>query len=1285
MTTRKGKWDRSRKAHHIRATKPFGDFDKDNVPNLLDCQPFNPYEHGFWGDVWGAVKQRIVAPIYQRVYQPHVAPHVQRVRTGISTMQTTAQQYAREYTPSISYERAAKRRRVVIEKLKKVKKRIPEKKVIARTIIRTTPKGIIATEAIKHIPKIRKGITAIRATRAIGRPTITRTPRTAGITPKPVSVSVAPGQMGLLMGAEATLSFWRQKAEEIKKLPSAIRTVFESQKKTSPRYIATGIAKEKVLSPLQKGYEIGTGKYIEEEQKALTEAETARIKAGTGLATELGFESRESMRAQMEEAGRLYEDPSITKYYGATRGVSEAYTPEVEAWYGRVEAYQKIPTPTEAQYRALMKTKPSGVAAFETVHTSFIGEYSTTPDIVTQYEELSKPFLTGTGKLKPSVGAYITLSGAEEAAYFALQAKEAKVKEEWAPDYPKGYKPFLYPTMEAGAWATKRIMKHVEKIPETGLWRVPRGVSEFVATLPEWAGSIPPSAELMVTKTPTTVASIPLGLGLLGGAMAKEAAERPVVFGSKMAAMVALPYVGKKISPIRYTKLQIPTGKGQIKTRFTFKGDIPPEVLKWQEMGVWGTGLGKVEPTRIPFLQKQTYMVPEAVTYKGLYFRAPTRATTPYLGKHFLVGRVRGSPGTIRGWQVGHPKFELPVSYRVFTPVEAAATLPSMKASLRVEQQQLMTEMLYLQRRLGGRRGIVKPLKIKETELFEGAPEGFLRDVSTYMRKYRRDMVVYGSEAKAAQIARLKGERGGISPADIDVEIRTLAARMQEGIVLPKTLQSEYTLGRLGIPTWKSGFIKRLGEKTPGLTPDKMAADLAAITKKHFGKESVQISYKPQWQMYSVEKIVGWKKTPLGKEAVTETLFDIHPESASFEFGIKPHKPIKTTIETGLGEGWWARHKKIKMTTLGEEFEHSFASIMQTQTKGGELYLAPRFKRLKDIPRAVQTGKMLSEFERLKIETGLMPFKKYRLKGIAKEEAALKHWEEYGSTFKELREFRADMTAKAISASAESILKQQRLTSSLLASEAAVAFPKRIRFEEAYKPEISKPRVGVGKEVTGDYYDVYSYPPRPSSYYGIGYYYGTPSYYGKPAYRGAPPSHKVFGFVPPPPIKHISTPPPSITRPVPVTPPPRQYLHPPPITPAVSVIPTPAFMPTIAPPTTPTPPPTPPPTRITTPPPPTPFKLITPPPPIPLLIAFPPPAEKKKKVKPKGKKAWEWLEEFTVQRPTELHFGAIESGIPKVSKVVMLPQITMADTIPKPRKTKPKRRPKRKTKKKKTK
>ncbi len=77
--------------------------------------------------------------------------------------------------------------------------------------------------------------------------------------------------------------------------------------------------------------------------------------------------------------------------------------------------------------------------------------------------------------------------------------------------------------------------------------------------------------------------------------------------------------------------------------------------------------------------------------------------------------------------------------------------------------------------------------------------------------------------------------------------------------------------------------------------------------------------------------------------------------------------------------------------------------------------------------------------------------------------------------------------------------------------------------------------------------------------------------------------------------------------------------------------------------------------------------------------------KKKKKRKGKAKKQWEWLEEFTVQLPHELRFGVIESGIPKVSKVVMLPQVSMAGIVnaikPKTKKTPKKRTTKKKRKK----
>ena len=46
MNTTKVKFDRSKKAERLRLYHPFEDADRDNVPNLFDCQPFNRNEQG---------------------------------------------------------------------------------------------------------------------------------------------------------------------------------------------------------------------------------------------------------------------------------------------------------------------------------------------------------------------------------------------------------------------------------------------------------------------------------------------------------------------------------------------------------------------------------------------------------------------------------------------------------------------------------------------------------------------------------------------------------------------------------------------------------------------------------------------------------------------------------------------------------------------------------------------------------------------------------------------------------------------------------------------------------------------------------------------------------------------------------------------------------------------------------------------------------------------------------------------------------------------------------------
>jgi len=40
-----------------------GDIDKDGVPDMYDCQPLNPDEDGFWGDVGRAAKERVATEI----------------------------------------------------------------------------------------------------------------------------------------------------------------------------------------------------------------------------------------------------------------------------------------------------------------------------------------------------------------------------------------------------------------------------------------------------------------------------------------------------------------------------------------------------------------------------------------------------------------------------------------------------------------------------------------------------------------------------------------------------------------------------------------------------------------------------------------------------------------------------------------------------------------------------------------------------------------------------------------------------------------------------------------------------------------------------------------------------------------------------------------------------------------------------------------------------------------------------------------------------------------------
>ena len=171
---------------------PFSDIDRDGVPNVLDCNPTNPMEQGLWD--W--VRARVVTPVYQRIYRPAIS----RVRPAVITTRRTI----RQYVPTAARRTAARRyiERKPVEVVKKLKKRIPERKELARFAIKRTPLGLVSKQLIKKLPEFKK-------IKPEERVVISRIPK------------IVPGRMGLLAGAEAV----------------------------------TPVLREKVITPIRRGYE----------------------------------------------------------------------------------------------------------------------------------------------------------------------------------------------------------------------------------------------------------------------------------------------------------------------------------------------------------------------------------------------------------------------------------------------------------------------------------------------------------------------------------------------------------------------------------------------------------------------------------------------------------------------------------------------------------------------------------------------------------------------------------------------------------------------------------------------------------------------------------------------------------------------------------------------------------------------------------------------------------------------------------------------------------------------
>lgn len=669
---------------------PFSDNDNDNAMNLLDCEPENPKEQGA---IYDWVKGKIT-PIYHKVVAPTISRHVQPVISRV-------QEVVAPYKPTISYQRAATRRATVKRKaLDVVRKRIPERKEVVKFAIKT--------------PLIR-----------------------------------IPGQTGLLLGTKIITPVLRKKLPDMKRqIVSAGKRIIVSEIRKSPGFIATQVMQKHVFPHVKKGYDIGTGEYIAQESAALSSAQKARIAQGNVTAQQLGFTSEDILRTRLENVTTQSQQSAVTRYYSDQKKVSDAYTPRVEAYYDRVAAYNKLVNPTQAQYDKLIDSKTSSTVLFESKLSEFEKLYPSKPISVVRYEEATKPFFTAAGELKPSVLTYIAKGETEYSAFKAYEKKESETKEKWAPKYT-GFVPFTLPTMEWGKKVSKPLVKGVEKvIPEKYETRGYTGVgaakytSLFFAGLPEWAGTVPPSAELIARKPHTALTSVPLGLGLMAGGMAKLFKEKPYAGVGTVAGMIAFPYVAKK-APIRYTgAMKLPTGKPILKTSFTWGGKLPTgltrvgkagELVKFEQIGK--TPIGKV-----------TYQVPEVITYRGVYGARPSLSVLPWKGLKPLAGVTTKGVKMIPKPSIGAPKLDI-AKFQPRTGAETAVLLPSIMRGLHPKQARLMRGVFREVELIGRQKSAIKrPIDIT---LIENIPKEVRPTVMRMLREEKG--IVFGSAAQRTQ------------------------------------------------------------------------------------------------------------------------------------------------------------------------------------------------------------------------------------------------------------------------------------------------------------------------------------------------------------------------------------------------------------------------------------------------------------------------------------------------------------------------------------------------------
>ena len=1059
--------------------------------------------------------QRITRPIYQRVYRPYVSPHVQRVRTGISTMQTTAQRYARKYKPTVSYERAAERRERVVRKLKKIKKRIPEKEAIARTIVRASPGGIIAREAIKRVPDIKRGIKEIKEIRAVERPPVPTTQRRVkgygqdfaiaesiprGALPKHVSVSGAPGQMGLLMGAKATLPFWRQKVEEAWGWKPQAERKFETQ---------------------LKEYQTATTGYKRTPEGALI------------LPTKL--------------------------------------TPEVQTWKSQKEALE-----TEAERKGwvtgskiMYPATPEGEAWAERYET-----------VIKRGEE---KYLTPEGRVKPEYVEYTDKSKAILAQQEALTKRTEQLSNPvyMAKEHTKGMwiAPVVTKAYEFGDWWGKTVSTPLEeatkKYPQvaTALSITPMPI----ITVPRYIGKkvleqiAPKSVKEYIRKMPLGITDLPTSVKV---GMVKGVPDIPI-----MAAEVG--YAGEYIYEHPKEAAMIAPGvaayitKGMAKEAVTSPGEFAGRMIT---MAVVTGGIGKaVRPVMPKHISGIRPTETGAITYKGLGIRG-IKEPRPVIGMWKETTRTPDIVGIQRALVLGK---QYPAVRYLKGVREAEIPMPEFGVGARVFGKQTYTEV-----------GIGRAIKYERMRM-----EGL----------WGKDYFLPERTVGVPEPAKIPTFKALPPPKPVlwkRVGPPTLAKRVT---ALAKTKQPKpirewgIRIEKPDIPTYtelahgraykiEKGYRAfQIGEyptifKTLGLGKGipKFGKGITEII--HPFRKKVPRAYEPSMLDYQAPRGLLTEGLRLDM-----TMAKIRPSE-------RPPSPIEKLYERVTAEDIFRdlgieRRPAVGVSAVLKPIETRYLKF----TPEGELISQPEATLLKPKRKAevTTTPKVSFDFK-------VMPDK------------AIKTATDTGLSTKTIVKETTKETRRVREAAKEEIGKIEAFGKMPISKGFGFGFPV-IKGIPTYISERVEKEKSFGIVIPG--YEV-AFKPHPIEAF-------APKEKRKE-------KEGVFGLIKPKIQPSVDLGFETAPRVEPITDFEYEPIRPPPPV-------------------------------ITT------FGGEEPPPFIPFSWGD---GKKKKKRKPKAKKQWEWLEEFTVQRPAELHFGAIESGIPKVSKVVMLPQITMADITPKPRKTK---------------